>query len=135
MTEEPWAFDAESNDITLHGAPVFKVYREWCFPCIEDEDRFEADLEYLAHAGVVCLLLNDIARRSDEITAADRVRDAYYEGWWAGLQKARNDTSTGLKPDHDWQTSEAITAGIPAREDSADITPDHQKILPDGKSA
>jgi hypothetical protein len=57
----PWSFDADEGDITLHGAPIFRVYREWDFPCIEDEERAAADMEYLAHAAVVVMLLNTIA--------------------------------------------------------------------------
>jgi hypothetical protein len=65
---EPWAFDSEESTITCEGAPVFKVMREWDFPCIEDEDRPAADMDYLAHANVAVLLLNMVATTKEPIT-------------------------------------------------------------------
>lgn len=62
----PWAFDPEDADITLNGMPVFRVYREWDFPCIEDEDRAAADIEYITHANVAVMLLNRVATTDAE---------------------------------------------------------------------
>lgn len=69
----PWAFDIEENDITCNGAPIFSVYRADDFPCIEDEDRPAADMDYLAHASVAVLVLNAIAN-STEPTLGDTLR-------------------------------------------------------------
>lgn len=76
MTEHnsaPWAFDAESNYITLHEAPIFRVFRADDFPCIEDEERAAADIEYQAHAQVAVMLLNTIAT-TDALTVGDAIR-------------------------------------------------------------
>jgi len=57
-TPGPWSFDPDTNDISLKGCPIFRVYRESDFPCIEEEDRPEADAEYIALAYLVITLLN-----------------------------------------------------------------------------
>lgn len=70
--DEPWAFNAEAGDVELRGCPVFKVYRADDFPCIEDDEREEADRDYLAHAQVAVMLLNMVAT-----TDAPSVGEAY----------------------------------------------------------
>lgn len=52
-----WALN-DDDDITYRDAPVFKVYREHDFPCLEDEDRPAMDAEAIAHAHAVVALLN-----------------------------------------------------------------------------
>jgi hypothetical protein len=64
-SEAPWTFDADSNDIELHGCPIFKLYRQEDFPCIEDDERAAADMDYLAHAQVVVMVLNAIANATE----------------------------------------------------------------------
>ena len=93
---EPWSYDRDSRYIELEGCPIFRVFGADDFPCIEDEDRWEAERDYLAHAGTVVLLLNAIARGNFG-TTGEAVK-AYVEVKALAMHQASSPQDGGWRP-------------------------------------
>jgi hypothetical protein len=101
----PWHFDEDESDITFMGSPVFRVYREEDFPCVEEEDRAAADLDLLDKARLAVRLLNGRFPCSHEAWAAFhrayKAHENEQEGWLAGMEaayKAENLSLLEAKP-------------------------------------